>query len=150
MAGVDLNLQFSEILYVTDFSPESVSAASYAPALGSDFDAAVNVCQIVPKYADDDPRSQEQLKDEFQELIQRILYGESHRWAKDAFHLDRSQASEQIMKRIHTNPSALIVLGVKTTSWLGRHLRTSFAYELLSMATCPILTIHTPQTMPFK
>jgi nucleotide-binding universal stress UspA family protein len=145
MSGVDLHLRFNEILYVSDFTEESIAAASYALALGRDFDTFVDVCQIEPKHTGDDPAQQKRLQKEFHETMQSLLPSENHRWAKDAFRLDRSRATEQIMERIHANPNALIVLGVKKTSWLGRHLSTSFAYELLSKATCPILTIHAPQ-----
>jgi nucleotide-binding universal stress UspA family protein len=142
LAGVDTKLKFDEILYVADFTQESIAAAPYALALGRDFHTFVDICQITPRHTSEDPAAMAKLVEEYCEQMEQTLSEDNHRWSSSVFQLDRTHAGALILERAQANPSALIVLGVKTKSWLDRHLNTSFAYELLSKATCPILTIH--------
>ncbi len=48
---------------------------------------------------------------------------------------------DQILQRAKSECAGLIVLGVKRPSALERRLHTSFAYQLISEATCPVLTV---------
>jgi nucleotide-binding universal stress UspA family protein len=48
---------------------------------------------------------------------------------------------DEIIKRAQSQSAGLIVLGTHTESQLGRHLHTSFAYQLLAKATCPVVSV---------
>jgi nucleotide-binding universal stress UspA family protein len=48
---------------------------------------------------------------------------------------------DEIIARAQNQSAGLIVLGVHTESQLGRRLHTSFAYQLLAKAACPVLSI---------
>jgi nucleotide-binding universal stress UspA family protein len=50
--------------------------------------------------------------------------------------------TEQMLARARSRSAGLIVLGVHAKSFLERHLHSSFAYQLLANATCPIISIH--------
>ena len=62
-------------------------------------------------------------------------------WCKPTFQLDRGMALDQIVERAETQSAGLIVLGVHAESQLGRHIHTSFAYQVLAEATCPVVTV---------
>ncbi len=144
LGGVDLDLRFKEILYVSDLSLEAAAAAPFALMIGKDFNAWVDVCQIVPDGVKDDPALHERLAIAYCERIKNTLPEDAHRWSSAAFQLDRSLTKEQVLDRARSESAGLIVLGVKRQSHWGQHLHTSFAYQLLAEAVCPILTVHCP------
>lgn len=141
---VELDLRFEEILYISDFTPAAAAAAPFALQLGHDFNTWVDVCQTMPSSAEYDRKLCEKLASEYCENMKSILPEGEHRWSSTAFQLNQTMTKEQILERTKSNSGGLIVLGAKKRSHLGRHLHTSFAYELLAQATCPILTIHCP------
>jgi nucleotide-binding universal stress UspA family protein len=130
MGGVDLDIKFKEIFYVSDFTPEAAAAAPYALALAQEFNAPVEICQMIPQIAEDDPALRRELAEKYCEAIKLVVPGKEREWCTPAFQLERSLAAEQVLERANADPAALIVLGVRTESHLGRHLHTSFAYEL--------------------
>ena len=147
MAGVDMHLRFSEVLYVSDFSAEAVAAAPYALLLARDFGAPIDVCQLMPDAAVNDPSIKVAMSTAYCDEMRRILPDADHYWCTPTFQLDRSLMTEQVLERAEMNSAGVVVLGIKAEPFLGRHLHTSFGYELLAKATCPILTVRRmPQT----
>ncbi len=143
LGGVRLDIGFKKILYVSDFTPEAAAAAPYALLLGREFGAEVDVCQLMPEVAEDNTAVRNGLAEQYCDQMRTILGKPEHAWCAPAFQLDRAIAIEQLVERVQSDSASLIVMGVKRSSQLGRHLRTSFAYQLLAKAVCPILTIHT-------
>jgi nucleotide-binding universal stress UspA family protein len=141
LSGVDPKQHFKEILYFSDFSPEATSAAPYAVFLGKEFSAPIDVCQLLPALAEDKPRLRQDLAEEYCETIRHEFPESDTNWAIPSFHLDRGMELDEITKRAQSQSAGLIVLGIHTESQLGRHLHTSFAYQLLAKATCPVVSI---------
>lgn len=141
MAGVDLHLRFGEVLYVSDFSIEAAAAAPYALLLARDFAAPIDVCQLMPAAVANDPLLQASLSSAYCDEMRRILPDADHYWCTPSYQLDRSLMTEQVLRRAEANSAGVVVLGIRPESLLGRHLHTSFGYELLAKATCPILTV---------
>jgi nucleotide-binding universal stress UspA family protein len=141
MSGIDLKLHLEKVLYLSDFTPEAAAAAPYALMLGDAFGVPVDVCQLLPIAAEGNPRLREELAKDYCMTMKRVLNTEDSDWCLSAYQLDRSVAIDQILERAETQTAGIIVLGVNIKSHLGRHLHTSFAYQLLAKATCPVLTI---------
>ena len=139
--GVDINLKLKEILYCSDFTPEAAAAAPYALNLGKQFDVPVDVCQLASTPFKQGPKSAQKLAEDYCEALRRILPETADRWCTPAFHLEHVLELNQILKRAEAETAGLIVLGVRAESQLGRHLHTSFAYQLLTRAACPVLSI---------
>ena len=141
LGGVDLGFHPKEILYFSDFTPEAAAAAPYALLLGREFHVPVDVCQLMPEIAEENHKMRQILADQYCEMMCRIIPEPHSDWCLPEFHLERGLTIEQIIKRAETRLAGLIVLGVRIQSQLGRRLHTSFAYQLLAKATCPVLTI---------
>ncbi len=141
LAGIDLELHLEEILYFSDFTPEATAAAPYALMLGRSFGVPVDVCQLLPIIAEDNPRLRAELSEQYCAAMPDGVAAEEPEWCLPGYQLDRSVAIDQILQRAKDQAAGIIVLGVKTQSQLGRHLHTSFAYNLLAKATCPVLTV---------
>ncbi len=141
MAGVDLTLHLKQILYLYDFTPEADAAAPVALMLGRSFGVPVDVCQLLPDNAENDPQRREELAEQYRASLRQLSdSGESEPFLPP-FQLDRNTAIQQIIERAKARTAGLIVLGVKGQTHLGRHLHTSFAYRLLAEATCPVMTV---------
>jgi nucleotide-binding universal stress UspA family protein len=140
LAGVDLSLKLTEILYCSDFTPEAAVAAPYAILLGKEFDVPVDVCHLASTPYDQDPRSA-QMAEEYCEALRRTMQETADLWCSPAFHLKKGLELNQILKRAEAETAGLIVLGVRAESQLGRHLHTSLGYQLLTRAVCPVLSI---------
>jgi nucleotide-binding universal stress UspA family protein len=138
---VDLSLKLKEILYCSDFTPEAAAAALYAMRLGKQFDVPVDVCQLVSAPFKQDPKSAQKLAEDYCEALRRMMPETADRWCTPAFHLEHGLELNQILERAEAETAGLIVLGVRAESQLGRHLHTSFAYQLLTRAACPVLSI---------
>ena len=54
-------------------------------------------------------------------------------------------AAEQILSVAHEMKPDLIVLGVRQPEGFGRRLRWATAYEVVSKAKCPVITVRTPE-----
>lgn len=146
LTGVDPSLHFKEILYFSDFTPEAIAAAPYAVFLGKEFHATVDVCQLLPKVAENNPKVRQDLAEVYCKTIQQVLPESDSNWGTSSFHLDRGMEMDEIIDRAQNQNAGLIILGVHTESQLGRHLHTSFAYQLLAKASCPVLSIR--QSIP--
>jgi nucleotide-binding universal stress UspA family protein len=139
--GVDLSLRLKEILYCSDFTPEAAAAAPYAMLLGKKFDVPVEICQLASKPFTDDPIAARKLAADFCEALRRLSPEIADRWCIPAFHLEHGSDLNQILERAERETHGLIVLGVRGESQFGRHLHTSFAYQLLTRAACPVVSI---------
>ena len=141
LSGLDIDLHLEKVIYFSDFTPEATAAAPYAVFFSKEFNAPIDVCQLLPVAAENSARVQQALADEYCKSMRLALNGEDSEWCKPAFQLERGMETDQMIERAQSQHAGLIVLGVRTTSQLGRHLHTSFAYRLLAGATCPVLSI---------
>jgi nucleotide-binding universal stress UspA family protein len=141
MAGVDPDFHFNEILYFSDFSPEATAAVPYAEFLSQEFDAPIDVCQLLPQVAETKPQLRQMMAQEYCESM-RLRHSEADpSWCAPSFHLDRGREKDELLERAKSQRAGLIVLGIHTESQLGRRLHTSFACQLLANATCPVISI---------
>jgi nucleotide-binding universal stress UspA family protein len=140
--GVDPDLHFKEILYFTDFTPEAAAAAPYAAFLGRSFQAPVDVCQLLSEDIASDPSFRQGSVEGYREAVQQAYPTSGYRPETTAFHIDRGVEFDEIIDRARIQQAGLIVLGAHAESQLSRHFHTSFPYQLLSRATCPVISIH--------
>jgi nucleotide-binding universal stress UspA family protein len=141
LGEVHLGLKLKDILYCSDFTPEAAVAAPYAMLLGKEFDVPVDVCDLASTPSDQDPKSAQKLAEEYCDALRRTMPETADLWCTPAFHLKHALELNQILKRAEAETAGLIVLGVRAESQLGRHLHTSFGYQLLTRAVCPVLSI---------
>lgn len=141
MAGVDLELGFNEILYVSDFSPESVKAARYAVALGHDLGVSIEILPVVQVDAKNGRNDREKIEQFCADLDSDG--GFSYRdWCDPAYVREHALSGGDLLHHCASRSRSLLVLGVHSETRLNRHLHASFAYELVAKASCPLLSIH--------
>jgi len=141
LSGYDIKEHLKEILYFSDFTPEATAAAPYALFLAKEFHVPVDVCQLIPIAAENNDRLQHQLADDYCKSMKVAVEDDALEWCTPSYQLERGMELDQIAARAESQSAGLIVLGVRAESHLGRHLHTSFAYQVLARATCPIFTV---------
>jgi nucleotide-binding universal stress UspA family protein len=141
LSGFDIEEHLKEIVYFSDFTPEATAAAPIALLLGREFSAAVHSCVLLPPVAESNERLRQELTESYCESMKAAVGKADTAWCAPAFQLERGMALDQIIERAESQRAGLIVLGVHGESQLGRHLHTSFAYQVLSRASCPVLTV---------
>jgi len=141
LTGFDIKRHVKEILLFSDFTPESTSAAPYALMLGREFGLPVDVCQLLPVVAEGNERLRKELAEDYCQSVKGVLGDEDAAWCQPTFQLERGMQLEQIVDRAKSQHAGLIILGAHTESLVSRHLHTSFAYQVLGRATCPVFTI---------
>jgi nucleotide-binding universal stress UspA family protein len=142
MAGIDLNLKFNEILFVSDFTLEAAAAAAYALSLGRDLDIPVELLQIAPDDTSISPQLSHKLAEKYCNALAANPSLGNQDWCVPGYQFEKSVSTGDVLERAKRASNSLMVLGVRTASRLDRHLHASFAYELVAKASCPLVSIH--------
>ena len=148
MAGIDLDPRCREILFISDFTSEAASAASYALSLGNLLGVRVELLQVAPEDAVLNP---DLLRTSAEMHCRRLAENSVvsiREWSEPEYYLERLVVTDQILLRATESVNSLIVLGVHSQSRWDRHLHTSFAYELVAKASCPVLSIRAESEEP--
>jgi nucleotide-binding universal stress UspA family protein len=138
--GIGLELGFKRILYVSDFTVASTTAAPFVQSLADDLAADVEILQVLPDSIRNDSARMHQLASGYCTALTSFRPNIQHEWCSPEFQLSRISSAEEVLGK-SMDTSALIVLGVQPATFLGRHLHTSLPYRLLAEAACPILTL---------
>ncbi len=142
MAGIDLDLRFSDILLVSDLSDEAVGAASYALSLGKTLGIPVELMRVAPDEGSLDAGMAEKSAEQFCGTLTENPAFSKPEWCDPDDRRQLTVRPDEILKRAMQSANSLLVLGVHSESRWNRHLHTSLAYELVARATCPLLSIH--------
>jgi nucleotide-binding universal stress UspA family protein len=136
--------EFTEILYATDFNPESADAASYALSLAQEFQAHLTLLHVIG-----DPKAgefvhPEDLVTSSLRLLRNVVSPEAPLWCEPRFVVETGSAAEKILQVAGKQKADLIVLGVHRPSGFpgaATHLPLATAHKVVSHATCPVLTV---------
>ena len=141
LAGIDLNLNFNRIIFISDLSPESISAAEYAKSLAQTLKVEVQLLQTETEDDSDRKQVDSDVERYCSELNRRSIFAD-HEWVDPAYHLQRMTPASEIIEEVEGCTDGLLILGVHKQSRWMRHLHSSFAFELVSKSSCPVLSVH--------
>jgi nucleotide-binding universal stress UspA family protein len=137
--------QFHHVLFATDFTPESLTAAPYASSLAQENQAQLMLLHVIRnhelrKHPTLGESSLANVRFNLNELVREGvgLYGP----AKAV--VQYGQPADRIVEAAKERGSDLIVLGVRTAAGhLGAatHLNRATAYEVVAHAPCPVVTV---------
>jgi len=136
--------KFTEILYATDFNPESVAAASYAVSLAQEFQAHLTLLHVIRDREVGDLLHPEDLVKSSTRLLRNLVSKEAELWCEPRFAVEQGSPAERILEVAKQRKADLIVLGVRRPSGLpgaATHLPIATAHKVVSHAECPVLTV---------
>jgi nucleotide-binding universal stress UspA family protein len=132
-----------EILYATDFSPESAAAAPFAISLAQEYQARLTLLHVIvdPRTGDlVQPREPVASSERF---LRDLVPPEAGLWCEPRFLVEQGPAAETILDLARLRKVDLIVLGVRRPAGVlgvATHLPVATAHKVVSRADCPVLT----------
>ena len=136
--------EFREILYATDFSPESVAAVHYAISLAQEFQAHLTLLHIIANAKPGDLVHPAELLTSSAKLLRNLVPPEAELWCEPRYEVEQGAVAEKILEVAEHRNVDLIVLGVHRPGGLpgaATHLPIATAHKVVSHATCPVLTV---------
>jgi nucleotide-binding universal stress UspA family protein len=137
--------EISEIVYATDFSPESVAAASYAISLAQEFQAHLTLLHVIENmHRETCCAHPEELVNSSARLLHNLVPPEAELWCEPRFAIEEGTAAEKILDVAAQRKADLIVLGVRPPGGFpgaATHLPIATAHKVVCHATCPVLTV---------
>jgi nucleotide-binding universal stress UspA family protein len=136
--------QFREIIYATDFTPESQGAAAYAVSLAQEFQSRLILLHVIPEQKAGDLVSAADVATSSERLLRKLVPPEAQAWCKPEYFVERGDPAEKILEIAKLRETDLIVLGVRPEEGVpgaATHLPIATAHKVVSHATCPVLTV---------
>jgi nucleotide-binding universal stress UspA family protein len=135
-----LELELQQIIFATNFGPNSAREAEEAIALAEEFRARLTLLHVIEDYSQPGrrPGPIEDGVRRLQELIPRNASLQYH----PEIALEFGSPWERILKVASDRQADMIVLGARSCSEIrGTHLPWSAAHHVIAGADCPVLTI---------
>jgi nucleotide-binding universal stress UspA family protein len=140
---------FARILVPTDFSAPSEAALAYGRKMADEFDAALHLLHIAEnpflRAVSADRRSLEESAARW--LQDRLREADRQRGAVAIVEHSDEPASE-ILRYAKSNDIDLIVMGTHGRTGLARAALGSVAEKVVRAAPCPVLTVHSAESVP--
>ena len=136
--------KISEIVYATNFSTESVPAASYALSLAQEFQAHLTLLHVIGDQDPDDLVHSRELVKSSEFLLRNLIPSAAELWCEPGFAVEQGSPAEKILEVANRRKADLIVLGVHRPSGFpgaATHLPIATAHKVVSNAPCPVLTV---------
>lgn len=138
-------IALSNILFATDFSPNSNAALPYALAIAHQFDAKLFATHVISPesylFASPDSwpalqETEDQLRQDFVARLEEQLRGVPHQVLSQV-----GDIADVLFRLIHDHQIDLLVLGTHGRAGLKKLLLGSVAEKLFRRASCPVLTV---------
>jgi len=136
--------EISEIVYATDFGPQSDAAASYAISLAEEFQAHLTLLHVIEEAKPGELVIVEQLEASSAQLLRNLVPPEAELWCDPRITVERGPVAERILDVAARRNADLIVLGVRRPGGFpgaATHLPIATAHKVVSQAKCPVLTV---------
>ena len=137
-----LEISLRQIVYATDFSPESLAAAPFATSLAQEFQTKLTLLNVIEKYTDMD--RQPGPIDLALQRLEKLVPEEASLWCSPRPSVQFGPPAECILQEAQDSKADLIVLGVRATArnlGAATHLPWATAHKVIAQAHCPVLTI---------
>ena len=145
------DIALRQIVYATDFSPESLAAAPFATSLAEEFQAKLTLLHVLGKYTETEQRPR--TIDLALQRLERLVPEEAGFWCSPRPAVRLGPPADCILQEALDCRADLIVLGVRAAAGhLGAatHLPWATAHKVITQAHCPVLTIPFTATLQPK
>ncbi len=143
-AQTDAACGFTRILFATDLTSEGNAAVRYAVSLSQEFQSYLTLMHVVGETQPDDQVQAQDVVAADEDLLKKLLPSESESWFVPDFLIERGNVAERILSIANRRKAELIVLGVRKATGIhgaATHLPIAVVHEVVSKASCPVLTV---------
>ena len=137
-------VEFTRIVFATDFSEAANGAAPYAMSLAQEHQAQVTLLHVVAETKTGELVQAHEVAASDEKLLRNLVPPEADQWCVPEFLIERGDAAEKILDVAARRKADLIVLGVRKGKGFpgaSTHLPVAIAHEVVSKAQCPVLTV---------
>ena len=131
--------ELRNIVYATDFSPESLQGARYALSLAQEFQARLTLLHVVEGLEPTLLDERAQIAKPYKLWLGKIVPDEARLWCELEFVVEFGRPAERILQVAWENHADLLVVGARGLDRLtspGRNVR-----KVMCNARCPVLTV---------
>jgi nucleotide-binding universal stress UspA family protein len=136
--------ELGEVLYATDFSPESQAAAPFAVALALMLQAHLNLLHVVEENKVGELVRPEEVLSSSKGLLRSLVPEEAQFWREPRYFAERGDPAAKILQVAERVHAGVIVLGVRKRAGMSgaaTHWGTGVAHKVVCAAACPVLTV---------
>jgi nucleotide-binding universal stress UspA family protein len=134
-------VELKHILFATDFGPGAEKAAAYAFSLAQEHNATLTLLHVIESAAAYTEESVARQREINVVRMRQLMPTGSENWCKPEFRATFGAATEEILIAACESKADLIVMGAKARKSLAGHAPLSIAYNVVTKATCPVLTV---------
>jgi nucleotide-binding universal stress UspA family protein len=134
-------VDLKSILFATDFGPGAEKAAAHAFSLAQEHDAHVTLLHVIESAAAYTEESVARQREINVARMKQLMPPGSENWCKPEFRVTFGTAVEEILIAIRESRADLVVMGAKARRSLAGHVPLTIAYNVVTKATCPVLTV---------
>ena len=142
--NTERRLAMKEILFATDFSPESLAALPFAVSLAQEHQSNLTLLNVTGKPEVGELVHAGQYAESTLRRLQTLVPAGAELWCEPKCRVEQGPEAEKIMEVAIALGADLIVLGVRgPQGGVGAttHLLRSIAHEVVANAQCPVLTV---------
>lgn len=132
---------FRRILYATDLSPATTQAAVYALSFAEQAGGTIDVLNVIPEIANEDPEGWEELRKQHSDALEKLVPHQAREFCNPHTFVEFGSAYDRIIGHLQQDGTDLLVLGIRKTPFLSLEMRTSGAFRIIANSPCPVLTI---------
>lgn len=141
------HLKIREILYATDFSPESAAAAPYAYSFAQENQAGLVLLNVIQQSHGVELVHPDQYVDSTWRRLQNLVPAEVELWCTPTCIVTTGVPADEILGLAKQRKPDLILLGVKdvkNSMSVATHFSRATAQHVIANAPCPVLTVRVP------
>jgi nucleotide-binding universal stress UspA family protein len=139
--GQPNEVELNHILFATDFGPGAEKAAAYAFSLAQEHNATLTLLHVIESASAHTEESVARQRETNVVRMKKLMPEGSENWCKPEFRATFGAAAEEILIAARESKADLIVMGAKARNNLAGHAPLTVAYNVVSKATCPVLTV---------
>ena len=137
----DEYVKMRKIVFATDLATDTPVAAPYAISLAQENQAHLVLLHVIEDAKAGDLVDSPEVVDLKERKLQQLVTEQAGLWCDPTYIVEQGPAAEKILdvaKRRHTD---LIVMGARPAKGLATHLNIGTVHNVVSQATCPVLTV---------
>lgn len=134
-------VELNHILFATDFGPGAEKAGAYALSLAQEHGARLTLLHVIENAAAYSEESVARQREINVVRMKQLMPPGIEDWCKPEFRVTFGSAVEEILLAAREPKADLIVMGAKARKSLAGHSPLTIAYNVVTKAICPVLTV---------
>jgi nucleotide-binding universal stress UspA family protein len=135
--------EFKQILFATNFGPESLAGARYAVSLAQVFEAELTLLNVMDEENFDPPVDPQVILQNRMDRLRKLISADEV-GSEPKCLVEFGNAADQILNVAEERNAGLIILGAKPSHGLSgasTHVAAATAHTVVSHARCPVMTV---------